>query len=146
MGNINTVTVSGNLTRDPELRSTKNGTSVASFGIAVNRRFKNEAAEGGYEEEVSFFDITVWSGFGELTAAKLRKGDSATVQGRLKQNRWETDEGEKRSRIEIIADQIDSDGYFRSKDENNDTTAAPAAVQGTLEATVAATTDDDIPF
>lgn len=153
MSNVNSVVVSGNLTRDPELRSTTNGTSVVNLGIAVNRSYKSESAEGGYAEEVSFFDVTVWGGFGELVARKLRKGDSATIQGRLKQDTWETDTGEKRSKVQIIADQIDSDGFFRSKDEDNTAVAAPAetapastAATSTNTETPALPSADDIPF
>lgn len=142
MANVNTCTVSGNLTRDPELRSLPSGTSVANIGIAVNRRYKDENAEDGYAEEVSYFDISVFGKFAELVARKLRKGDSAVVQGRLKQSRWETEDGN-RSRVEIIADQIDSDGFFRSKEEDATTTTGDAAPSDTPATPPA---DDDIPF
>lgn len=145
MANVNTVTVSGNLTRDIELRWTPSGATVASGGIAVNRRYKDESAEDGYAEEVSFFDFVVWGKFGELVARKLRKGDSATVQGRLRQSRWEAEDGSNRSRVEIVADQIDSDGFFRSKDEDNDSTAAaPAEAEAPKQGQLAA--EDDLPF
>lgn len=145
MANINTVAISGNLTRDPELRHTASGTAVVGIGVAVNRSIKDENAEGGYREEVSFFDATVWGNFGELVARKLRKGDHVTVQGRLKQDTWETDGGEKRYKVQIIAEQIDSEGFFRSKDEDN---ATSAATESTPEAApaAAAPAKDDIPF
>lgn len=146
MANVNSVVISGNLTRDPELKLLPSGTSVASSSVAVNRRYKDESAEDGYAEEVSFFDVSVFGKFAELVARKLKKGDGVTVQGRLKQNRWQTEDGQNRSRVEIIADQIDSDGFFRSKDEDNDTSAtaepqAQASAQGATQPT-----GDDIPF
>lgn len=148
MANVNSATISGNLTRDPELRTTPSGAVVVSFAVAVNRRYKDESAEDGYAEEVSFIDVTVWGNFGELIARKLRKGDSATVQGRLRQSRWETEDGSKRSRVELVADQIDSDGLFRSKDEDNDPTAAASDESASAEKPKATqlAAEDDLPF
>lgn len=144
MANVNTVTVSGNLTRDPETRWTsEDGSSaIVSLGIAVNRSRKN--GEGEYVDEVSFFDIDVFGSFALLVARKLRKGDSAVVNGRLEQQRYEQD-GTERSKVKIIATQIDSQGLFRSKDEDNTPTAAVAAETGQAEIP-AAPSDDDIPF
>lgn len=148
MSNVNSVVISGNLTRDPEVRSFGDDGKVANLGVAVNRSFK-KADE--FVEEVSFFEVTVWGGFADLTGRKLRKGDSVTVQGRLKQDTWTTNEDEKRSKVVIIADQIDSDGYFRPKDEDRDysadTPAAAAAPKPTAQAPVDTTAgDDEIPF
>jgi single-strand DNA-binding protein len=148
MANVNNATLSGNLTRDPELRHTPSGVAVCNLGLAVNRRYKDENAEGGYAEEVSFFDIIVWGSYGELTARKLQKGDSITVQGRLKQNRWEAEDGSKRSKVELIADQIDSEGYFRAKDDEkeNDSGSESAPEAAPASETKAAPGKDDIPF
>lgn len=140
MSNVNSVTVSGNLTRDPETRwqAEDGSTSIVNLGIAVNRSRKD--ASGEYVDEVSYFDIDVFGGFANLVSRKLRKGDSATVQGRLEQQRFEKN-GENRSTVKIVATTIDSDGFFRSKDED----AAPALA--TTEATPVATpATDDIPF
>ena len=140
MSNINTVIVSGRLTRDPELRTTANGISVANTGIAVERYRKDQ------EDEVSFFDLTIWLGFAELVAKKARKGDKVTVEGRLHQQTWETDDGSKRSKVEIVVNQMEGEFIFRAAD-GSDTPAAssPAEAQTSLP-TTAPPADDDIPF
>lgn len=149
MSNINVVALSGNLTRDPELRETKNGTSVCNAAIAVNRSRK---VEDEYVDEVSFFDLTIWGKYGELFARKLKKGDSVFVSGRLEQSRWETEDGEKRSKVVVIIDQANSDGFFRSKEEDSVTTASddtPAAPAAEAEAPAKATQvgpNDEFPW
>jgi single-strand DNA-binding protein len=100
----NTVTVVGNVTRDPELRFTPSGAAVATFGLAWNRRSTN--ARGEQEEQVSFFDVTCWRQLAENIAESLSKGTRVIVYGRLEQRSWETGEGEKRSKVEIIADDV----------------------------------------
>ncbi len=99
----NTITVVGNLTRDPELRFTQTGRGVANFGIAVNRRYQ---VNGEWQEQTSFFNVVAWSTLGENAAASLNKGDRIIVFGRLEQRSWETSDGEKRSAVEVIADEI----------------------------------------
>lgn len=101
----NTVTLVGNVTRDPELRYTSGGRGVVSFGLAVNRRWQNKASNE-WEEQTSFFDVTAWGTLGENVAASLTKGSRAIVYGRLEQRSWDTPEGEKRTKIEVIADEI----------------------------------------
>lgn len=147
MSNINVVAVSGNMTRGIELRETKNGTPVGNTAVAINRSRKDETAEGGYREEVTFLDLTIWGNYAELCARKLKKGDSISVNGRLEQQNWESDSGEKRSKIVVIVDQIDSEGFFRSKDEDNAPGASPAeAAPAQAAAAPAAAPDDEIPF
>jgi single-strand DNA-binding protein len=99
----NTVTLVGNVTRDPELRYTSGGRGVASFGLAVNRRYQ---VNGEWQEQTSFFNVTAWGTLGENSAASLNKGTRVVVFGRLEQRSWETQEGEKRSVIEVVADEI----------------------------------------
>jgi single-strand DNA-binding protein len=99
----NTVTLVGNVTRDPELRYTSGGRGVASFGLAVNRRYQSN---GEWQEQTSFFDVVAWGTLGENAAASLHKGTRAVVYGRLEQRSWDTEEGGKRSKIEVIADEI----------------------------------------
>jgi len=99
----NTITVSGNLTRDFELRYTTSGRAVASTGVAVARRFQRN---GEWEEETSFFNVVAWADLGEHCAASLEKGVRVIVTGRLEQRQYETKEGEKRSAFEIVADDI----------------------------------------
>ena len=98
-----TVTIVGNLTRDPELRFTAGGKGIASFGLAVNRRWQQN---GEWQEKVSFFNVTAWDTLGENIAASLTKGTRVIVTGRLEQREYETKEGEKRNVVEIVADEI----------------------------------------
>ena len=98
-----TVTLVGNLTRDPEIRFTTGGKGVASFGIAVNRRYQQN---GEWQEKVSFSNVTAWDALAENVAASLNKGHRIIVTGRLEQREYETKEGEKRSIVEVIADEI----------------------------------------
>jgi single-strand DNA-binding protein len=100
----NSVTVVGNVTRDPELRFTPSGAAVATFGLAWNRRSQN--ARGEMEEQVSFFDVTCWRQLAENIAESLTKGTRVIVYGRLEQRSWETQDGERRSKVEIIADDV----------------------------------------
>ena len=101
----NTVTISGNAGREPELRFTPSGQAVANFGVAVSRRWQNRQTQE-WEEAVSFFDITCWSQLAENVAETVAKGTRVTIAGRLDQRSWETQEGEKRSKVEIVADDV----------------------------------------
>lgn len=99
----NTVTLVGNLTRDPELRFTTGGRGVASFGIAVSRRYQ---VNGEWQEQTSYFNIVAWGQMGENAASTLTKGMRVVVTGRLEQREYQTREGDKRTAIEINADEI----------------------------------------
>jgi single-strand DNA-binding protein len=99
----NTVTLVGNLTRDPELRFTGGGRAVASFGIAVNRRYQ---VNGEWQEQTSFFNVVAWGQLGENAAASLTKGARIIVSGRLEQREYQTQQGEKRTVVEINADEV----------------------------------------
>jgi single-strand DNA-binding protein len=103
MASENSVTLVGNLTRDPELRYTTGGRGVASFGLAVNRRYQ---VNGEWQEQVSFFNVVAWGDLGENAAASLTKGARTIVTGRLEQRSYETKDGEKRSVTEVIADEL----------------------------------------
>lgn len=104
MSQGNTVTVVGNVTRDPELRFTPSGQAVATFGLAVNRKWKDRNDE--WQEQVSFFDVTAWGQLGENVAESCPKGSRVVVTGRLEQRSWETEGGDKRSKVEVIADEV----------------------------------------
>jgi len=104
MSNGNSVTLVGNVTRDPELRFTPAGQANASFGLAVNRRWQNRQTNE-WEEAVSFFDIVCWREMAENAAESLSKGSRVIVTGRLEQRSWEQD-GQKRSKVEVVADEI----------------------------------------
>jgi single-strand DNA-binding protein len=99
----NAITLVGNLTRDPELRYTTGGRGNASFGLAVNRRYQ---VNGEWQEQTSFFNIVAWGQLGENVAATLSKGSRAIVSGRLEQRSYETQQGEKRSIVEVVADDV----------------------------------------
>ena len=105
MSNGNSITLVGNVTRDPELRFTPSGQPTASFGLAVNRRWQNKQTND-WEEAVSFFDIVCWREMAENASESLSKGSRVIVTGRLEQRSWETQEGEKRSKIEVVADEL----------------------------------------
>ena len=102
---MNTVTIAGNLTRDPEIRYTRDGQATVTFGLAVNRRWQNRQTSQ-WEESTSFFDVVAWRELAENVALSLTKGARVTVSGRLEQRSWETDDGERRSRVELVADDI----------------------------------------
>jgi single-strand DNA-binding protein len=105
MANGNSVTLVGNLTDDPELRYTPQGAAVANFRIAVNHRFKDTA--GNWQDgETSYFRINCWRQLAENVAESLTRGTRVVVNGRLKMRSWETQEGEKRTVVEIEADEI----------------------------------------
>jgi single-strand DNA-binding protein len=96
---FNRVILAGNLTRDPELRFTNDGIPVCSFGLAVNRvRSRNE--------EVDFFDISAWRELGETIANYKKKGDPILVEGRLQYRTWEAQDGSKRSKVDVVADNV----------------------------------------
>jgi single-strand DNA-binding protein len=101
----NTVTLIGNITRDPELRFTPTGQATATFGLAVNRRWQNRQS-GEWEEATSFFDVVCWREMAENASESLQRGARVIVTGRLEQRSWETAEGEKRSKIEVVADEV----------------------------------------
>jgi single-strand DNA-binding protein len=101
----NSVTLVGNVTRDPELRFVASGQANCSFGLAVNRRWQNRQTQE-WEEATSFFNVVCWREMAENVAESVTKGARVVVTGRLEQRSWETDQGEKRSVIEVAADEI----------------------------------------
>jgi single-strand DNA-binding protein len=106
MAQDNQVVVVGNLTRDPELRYTPNGAALVKLGIAVSRRVKDDATGQWKDADTSFFNITAWRSLAENVAESLTQGSRVVVVGRLRTNSWETPEGEKRSVVEIEAEEI----------------------------------------
>jgi single-strand DNA-binding protein len=151
---VNNITILGNLTRDPELRFTPNGTAVVSFGLAVNRNIQNKTS-GEWETQVDFFNITAWYKLAENCAESLNKGDRVLVTGRLAQDNWESKEGQKRSTVRIVASVVAPSLEFAScKIEKN-----PKAEEGVSGGKVPAEgasgggsieeadfSDEDIPF
>jgi single-strand DNA-binding protein len=100
---FNQVTLMGNLTRDPELRTTPNGQSVCSFSLALNRSYKG--ADGNYVEATDFVDVTAWGPLGERVSQYVTKGRPVLVSGRLQSRAWEQD-GQKRSKVEVVAQDV----------------------------------------
>lgn len=100
---FNQVVLMGNLTRDPELRTTPNGQNVCSFSLALNRSYKS--ATGDWQEVTDYVDIVAWGNLGERVAQYLNKGRPALVNGRLQSRSWEQD-GMKRSKVEVVAQDV----------------------------------------
>ena len=111
---INRVFIAGNLTRDPELRKTGTGTPVVNFRIAANRRFKDAA--GNRKEEVCYVGVVAWQRLAEACGDYLRKGSAVFVEGELQSRNWETDDGSKRSTVEIHAHRVQ---FLDRKPEDN---------------------------
>lgn len=102
----NTITIVGNLTQDPEMRYTPNGVAMVRITVAVNRRRFNRDTNTWEDSEASYFDATCWRDLAENVSESLRKGTRVMITGRLEQRRWETQEGERRSKVEIQVDEI----------------------------------------
>ena len=102
---INQLTISGNLTRDPELRNlTGSSQSVCSIRIAHNERYKD--GDGKWQDRAQYFDVTIWGGLGEWISKNVASGDKVVVAGRLRWREWETKEGDKRQAVDITADSV----------------------------------------
>jgi single-strand DNA-binding protein len=154
--NINSVVITGNLTKDPELRSTPGGTSVCKLRVAVNSRRK-DGSTGEWVDKPNYFDVTVWGAQGENCANYLSKGRPVAVQGRLDWREWEAQDGSKRQAVEIIADSVQflgsrsdnpgggggggGNGFQPTSDVPADTSDFEGAGVGS-----GAGSDDDIPF
>ena len=155
---INRVNISGNLTRDPELRATAGGTQVLSFGVAVNDRRKNPQT-GDWEDYPNFVDCTMFGTRAEAVSRYLSKGTKVAIEGKLRYSSWERD-GQRRSKLEVIVDEIEfmsrgSQGGQGGHSQNGGNSygggyapapapqAAPAPVQATPAVDVY---DEDIPF
>ncbi len=115
MTTATTTTITGNLTRDPEIRYTRDGQATTTLGVAVNRRWQNrETTE--WEESTSFFDVVTWRDLAENVALSLTRGMRVVVTGRLEQRSWETDEGDRRFKVEIVADEVGASLRFATVD------------------------------
>lgn len=144
---VNSVSISGNLTRDPELRATAGGAGVLSMGVAVNERRKDPAT-GEWGDYPNYVDCVVFGNRAEALARILAKGAKVAVHGKLRQDRWQDQDGRSRSRIEVVADEVD---LMQRSGEARAASPSPAPAQATpAEAAPAAPADDlyasDIPF
>jgi single-strand DNA-binding protein len=147
--NINRVTLTGNLTRDPELRTTPSGTSVCSLRLAVNTRRKD--ASGEWVDKPNYFDVTIWGRQGENAAQYLEKGRPVALDGRLEWREWEDKEGNKRQNVDVVADTVQFLGSREGGGENGSRftpqSDVPADVSDFQTAPAGPrSADDDIPF
>ena len=152
--NVNVVVVTGNLTRDPELRSTSGGTSVCKLRIAVSSRRK-DGQTGEWVDKPNYFDVTVWGAQGENCANYLSKGRPVAVEGRLDWREWDDKEGNKRQAVEIIANSVQ---FLGSRDgsgggngnggfsPSSDVPADTSDFEGAAAGAGGGGGDDDIPF
>ena len=113
MSSINVAVISGNLTKDCEERTTAGGMSVVTFSVAVNERRKNQRGE--WEDVASFIDCTIFGNRAHALAPYLTKGTKVMVSGKLRQSSWEAKDGSKRSRVELIADEIELAGQKQER-------------------------------
>ena len=148
--NINRVVLTGNLTRDPELRSTGSGMSVCSLRVACNTRRKDQST-GDWVDKPNYFDVTVWGAQGENCARFLAKGRPVAIDGRLEWREFQDKEGNKRQAVEIVADNVqflgsrgDGEGSFGGNAGGNQHVPAGAGSESGADFPAAA--DDDIPF
>ena len=138
MSNGNSVTLVGNVTRDPELRFTPSGQANASFGLAVNRVW-NDRQTNERKEAVSFFDVVCWREMAENVSESLTKGARVLVTGRLEQRSWDGADGERRSKIEIVADEIGPSLRWATAEIRKNDRRGPADGPGGGQAAAAAT-------
>lgn len=124
---FNLVVLMGNLTRDPELRTTPNGNNVCSFSLALNRSYKG--ANGDWVEATDYIDIVAWGPLGERVAQYLSKGRPALVNGRLQSRSWEQD-GQKRSKVEVVAQDVTFLGGPGGGGSAGVTSASESAAEG----------------
>lgn len=155
-GSINRVVIVGNLTRDPELRATPSGTSVCSLRVAVNDRVKDPNT-GEWGDKPNYFDVDVFGAQGERCAQYLARGRQVAIEGRLRWREWETQDGQKRQAVSIVADNVQFIGPRDANAGGGYAAPRPAAVPAAgpvfdatgLEPAPGDTnepTDDDIPF
>jgi len=103
MASFNRVVLVGNVTRDPEVRYIPSGTAVCDLGLAINDRIKRNDK---WEDEVTFVDVTLWARTAEVAGEYLKKGSCVLIEGRLKLDTWETDDGAKRSKLKVIGERM----------------------------------------
>ena len=155
MASYNRVILMGNLTRDPELKFLPSGNSVANFGIAVSERYTDRQS-GEQKENVCFVDVAAWGRQAEIVNEYLSKGSPVFIEGALKFDSWETDDGSKRNKLSVTALRIQFIGGRRDGDETGggyadaQPAAAPTGPDSHQEApeapSASSSTDDDIPF
>jgi len=148
MASLNRVILVGNLTRDPELRFTPSGSPVAGFGLAVNRTYTNK--QGEKVENVDFFNIVVWAKLAELCTEYLKKGRPVALEGRLQSRSWETEDGQKRSVVEVVAENVQFLGGGQGRGDQRPGEQSEGAPAGAAPSESSPVEEidlgDDIPF
>lgn len=143
MAYLNRVFLIGNLTRDPELRTTPKGTAIATFSLAVNRTYRDES--GTARDETTFVDIEAWGKQAELVSKYLTKGSPCMVEGRLRLDSWEDKtSGQKRSRLKVVLDNVQF--LNRAPASAGEASAPRATGQPVAAPTTNDDTTDDVPF
>ena len=128
----------GNLTRDPEVRQTPSGTAVSTFGLAINRRYRQDDA---WHEEVCYVDVVAFGRLAETVGEYLKKGNLTMVEGRLHWRNWETEDGQRRSKLDVVANNVQFLSRTSGEGANlSHPDATPVMAQGDLAL------EDDIPF
>ncbi|MBU1356416.1 MAG: single-stranded DNA-binding protein [Candidatus Edwardsbacteria bacterium] len=146
LAELNRVFLIGRLTKDPEVRQTSNGTPVTNFSIAINRKYKS--ASGELKEDTTFVGIVAWQKLAELCQQFLAKGRAVLVEGKMQNRSWETEDGQKRSTLEIRADRIE----FLDREPRAAGTSGPSPDSGSPEGQPSGPevspdkSDDDLPF
>lgn len=143
LAELNRVFLIGRLTKDPEVRQTSNGTPVTNFTIAINRKYKSTSGE--LKEDTTYVGVVAWQKLAELCKQFLAKGRAVLVEGKMQNRSWETEDGQKRSTLEIRADRIE----FLDRESRSDNTGSSAEVtepQPVSNESVSEKSDDDLPF
>ena len=131
---MNSIIIKSRLTADPELKYTQNNTAVTSFSVAVNRRFVQEG-----QQDTDFFNVTAWSKTAEFITKYFKKGQEILIQGRLQQRSWETESGEKRYAVDIVAEQVE---FCGSKSDSSNVNLSDLEVKEVTEENKV----DELPF
>ena len=141
MANVNKVIIIGNLTRTPEVRKTNSGSTVCDFGMAINRKWKTKDGQDG--EETTFVDVSAWGRVGEVVAQYCDKGSPLFVDGRLKLDQWETSEGQKRSKLTVVAESVQ---LLSGKRDDQGQAPAPSAPPEPLHSPTNGGDSGNLPF
>ena len=136
MTTTSSITIAGNLTRDGEIRYTRDGQATTALSVAVNRRWQNRQTQEWEESTTSFFDVVCWRDLAENAALSLTKGARIVVTGRLEQRSWETDDGETRTKVELVADDIGASLRFATVDIHKVERHAPTEEAESSEAVI----------
>jgi single-strand DNA-binding protein len=138
LASVNKVMLSGRLTRDPELRYTPSGTAVTSFGVASSRSYKGQ--DGEWKQLVAFVNVVVWGKLAVLVNGYLKKGSAVFVEGRLNSRSWETDDGQKRSVLEVRGERVQFLDRIAKPDVTEEEFVESGSGDGSID------TEDEVPF